>query len=363
MLKIIIAVENMRIGGYQRLALDQAFELSDMGMSPLMLLMQKDPKGLVSFRDSENEFIVAKGLKFQTLAGNFWSDFRNARSLLVGPSQKVLVISHSMRSTVLFRLAKIGLTKKIVINTTIHQLPTLSAFSQRIRRFLYSQFSDNLYAYSLAVLEDWKHRYRDFGKNITLLRNGIYLNRLPEFKDLDSSPRNRLGRLIFLGRSATWKGLDIYFDLFKLDSFKDFRGLMMVANSSEYIVNQVSVAGRDKIELIVGANLKNYIPSPGDLHIYPAQYGPKARFVEPISLNCLEMAAMGVPSLVTNSSQDTWSDLTKLGIFKSVDWKKLDQGEIGEFITSTKISRSSVSKLRGIVNIRNNVMIHLKSIE
>jgi len=356
---VIIAVENLRIGGYQRLALDQAYYLSDISQRCLLLLLNPEIPGLKSFETAEEDLIRSKNLVTCRLSGKRIKDFFAIRKILRSENSNVLVISHSMRSTVLFAIARAGLKNKIVINTTIHQLPSLSRFFQRLKRFFYSQFGDNIYAYSDAVQKDWLSRYSNLGKSISILRNGIYKERLDicEVRSDVKSPR-----LIFLGRNASWKGIDIYLRLFQLPIFSDYKGLMMIAKSSSDIQNAIDKVGLGRIEVIEGANLSNFTPKKNDLHVYPSQYGENAKYTEPISLNCLEMALFGIPSLVTPSKENTWPELTEIGVFIPVQWDQIEsiQNELEAKIR--KIGKINKETMGDLISISTNVDTQLKLI-
>lgn len=360
MRQVIIAVENLRIGGYQRLALDQAYYLSDISYRCTLLLLNPQVPNLKTFEDTENKLIHSKNLVISRLAGKRIYDFFTLRKLLNSDDSEVLVISHSMRSTVLFSLARIGIKKRVVINTTIHQLPSLSNSIQRFKRFVYAQFGENLFGYSDAVIKDWNARYSIFGKRISLLRNGIYEGRL---NISSGSIGEGEPRLIFLGRNTSWKGIETFFDLFKLNVFSNHLGLMMIASSSKDIRAAAEKVGGNRIQIIEGANLQNFIPRKGDLHVYPSQYGVGAKFTEPISLNCLEMALLGTPSVVTASNENTWPELYEMGIFIAASWE--DRSNLSQILTEKTVSRESANQenIKQLVSISNNVTAHLSFLD
>jgi glycosyltransferase involved in cell wall biosynthesis len=359
MSRVIIAVENLRIGGYQRLALDQAYYLSDISYPATLLLLNPESPNLKSFEHSEANLIMSKNLKMVRLSGRRFSDLFTVRKILTSEKTDVIVISHSMRSTVLFSFARLGLAHKVIINTTIHQLPTLSKFNQRIKRFCYSQFGDHIFAYSVAVKKDWEARFLHFGKRICVLRNGIYAKRLNYSRENSSQDAPRL---IFLGRNTSWKGIDTYFKLFNLPIFSEYEGLMMIANSTAEIQDLANKIGSERIKIFEGANLADFEPRENDLHIYPSHYGEDAKFTEPISLNCLEMALLGIPSLVTSSNEHTWPELNMQGAFIEVVWERVDesQNELKKKISGLKkIDKNEVFQL---ISISNNVNRHLNTL-
>jgi hypothetical protein len=42
--------------------------------------------------------------------------------------------------------------------------------------------------------------------------------------------------------------------------------------------------------------------------------------IESISLNCLEMASIGIPSLITAGGLNTWPEFSNTSMFVEVDW-------------------------------------------
>lgn len=354
---IIIVVENLRIGGYQRLALDQSYLLADRGDSFLLLLLNPNDSGLRSFEDTEKILIEQKRIDIHRLAGNRIKDLFTIRKFLKQRDEPVLVLSHSLRASVLFTLARICGKSDITIHTTIHQLPALSAPTQRFKRFLYAQFTDKLFGYSAAVCSDWQSRYRFFGKPITLLRNGVYLPRLSQ-KGVQGTSASGKSRLIYLGRNTGWKGVHFYLSLFKKAQFSDFEGLMMISEISLEIQKEIRRIGKDRIKLEVGANLSEYLPRPGDLHVYATDYGKKSKFSEPISLNCLEMAAIGVKSLVSKSNSNTWPELTSTNIFVELDWVDIDSFDLSTYEHS--LPTHLTKYIRDVVSVENNLKNHLE---
>ena len=90
----------------------------------------------------------------------------------------------------------------------------------------------------------------------------------------------------------------------------------------------------------------------GDLHLYPATYGDNT-FVEGISLNVLEMACIGIPSLVTKKGCATWPELQELGLVYEVDWSDIDG--VKSVISKISYQAHSIHKARTVIDIRNNL--------
>ena len=106
---------------------------------------------------------------------------------------------------------------------------------------------------------------------------------------------------------------------------------------------------------IVGKSVSQIDFYPGDLHIYPASYGPSSRYIEAISINVLEMACFGVKSFVTKNGIDTWPELVKSGMVYEVDWSNA-QNAINTILkngTSAKVDE--INNARELIDIKNNL--------
>jgi glycosyltransferase involved in cell wall biosynthesis len=327
MKKALIIVDNLRIGGIQRLTLDQAYGLSELGIQTTIYILDGLPSS------SEPTFVQTEASmidKFKiNLLGSRKSRIKHIwflRSLLKEQGKLEVVLSHSLKGTVLLFLVEKITGKKCHVITTIHQLPTLSAPIQRFRRFIYAQTTWRLLAYSEAVRLDWNQRVsRNFfsriilgRKKIDFLRNGIYLNRLPA-RDGTIHP-NLKPRLIYLGRNTAWKGVNTFLDISNFQTLENFDILFMIPSKSDLDLSSFDVAFQKRITVVEGKAIDSLVPRFGDVHIYPANYGPESRFVESVSLNCLEMACLGIPTLLTKNGLGSWIDLTKTNIFHQVDW-------------------------------------------
>jgi hypothetical protein len=79
-----------------------------------------------------------------------------------------------------------------------------------------------------------------------------------------------------------------------------------------------------RIEFMFGKTPTDYNPMRGDIHIYAVDYGDKFEIIESVSTNCLEMAYIGVPSLITKSGGDNWPELKASSLVFEVDWSNSD---------------------------------------
>ena len=110
------------------------------------------------------------------------------------------------------------------------------------------------------------------------------------------------------------------------------------------------------IEFEIGKKVEDILFTQNDINIYPVNYGPKAEFIESISLNCLEMACLGIPSLVTKRGCSTWPELEIAGVIKEVDWNQSNDFELTLYAASqVRFDSGKISDFRSMISIDNNL--------
>lgn len=360
---VYIFVDNLRIGGFQRLALDQAYALSDRGFSPTIFVLD-DPhlENVPSFLNSEMEIIVGKGVSIKSLGRSRTGQISAINELFSQGCLPDLLLSHSLRATSFLLLVSLRRMKNLKTISTIHQLPTLSAPRQRFQRFLYASLSWRLLAYSVAVQSDWESRIESnlmlrllFGrKQIAVLRNGIYLERLP--RHVNVSNLTSSGRLIFLGRNTAWKGIATFLEVASQPALSSFEILFMIPDEKDLSIRDLPSELQRRIQIVAGKSISSFVPQHGDVHLYPANYGPEAKYVESVSLNCLELACLGVPTVLTKGGLGTWPDLAEFSIFFETDWK--DPGLVADQVIEVSektYTNSEIEKMMGSIDIQNQI--------
>lgn len=363
---IIILVDNLRIGGFQRVVLDEAFGLSKLGYKiRILVLDSRIHMDSHKFLNMERERIEDFSIKVDFVGQNLFSQFLEIYKTQKKEKRAHLIISHSLRATVLSKICSRLLRKDNRLFSTIHQIPTLSAPRQRFKRFLYAQFSEELLAYSQAVKLDWDERISRsfvfsmiFRKEINLNRNGIFLDRLPRENHSTSSGALRL---IYLGRNTNWKGLKTFFDLAETVPLVKSKLLLIIPDFSIGDVERLAPNISHRVEILESRNLEDYLPSAGDVHVYPVDYGDLAKFIESISLNCLEMACLGIPSFVTKGGLLSWPEVSNFKIFFEADWNDLDSVSMQiKFASEGSILPEQIAQLREIFDIQNHLKTYLK---
>lgn len=363
--KIFIVVQNLKIGGFQRIALDEAYGFLSSGYPTSILTLEEFKND--AFFNIESGIIRSKKLSISFLGNSRFEQFVYLR-VLMKREHKVNFISHNLRATVLIRLARIGIKNQNKIFTIIHQLPTLSATLQRKKRFFYSLFTDKLFAYSEGVKNDWENRinsnclsrYFFRKKQISVLRNGVYFERLPKVVNIANYSKTEV-RLIFLGRNTSWKGIEILIKLAELPLLKNVKLHFILPSDDTSFLKNASPQILDRITFQTGSSLGSFKPVPGDIHVYPTNYGKNAQFLESVSINCLEMASIRIPSLVSIGGLETWPEFIDKNLIKEVDWKNLNQvAELILELSITKISDAEFEYFKKFIDIQNRINFLLK---
>jgi len=362
-----IFVDNLRMGGFQRVALDQAYYLADSGYKVVIFVLEKLPIDEEnSFLSQEQELLMSRQIEFRVM-GFKWSSILasliKSRSEL---SSAKLMLSHSLRSVVVLKLLRIFLKFDSRIFLIIHQVPRLTDIVQRLKRFVYSQFTDELYCFSRAVELDWFSQFSMIPSSllstislpINTVRNGIYLPRLPDISVLsDSSERKRI---YFLGRPAFWKGIDTIRALAATEYLKDYDFVFLVPRKNDTLFSPLEEVLGKRLIVMVGKTIKSITVRVGDVHLYPANYGRNVTVFESISLNCLEFAALGVPSLVTRGGLLTWPDFNIYDVFYEVDWNDIPSvASLVLSLSSKLIPPSELSLIRDRISIANQINQYL----
>ena len=361
---VFIVVQNLKIGGFQRVALDEAYAFSSKGFRVVLVVLEQLEKDYAkSFYIREIDLIEKFEIQLSVVSGNRRQQLISFRSLIRNSDFNQYYISHNLRASVLIRLASIISARKVQIYTVIHQIPSLSDRIQRFKRFLYARSSNKLFIFSAAALEDWNKRinsnrflkmlYRS--KNIELLRNGVFFGRINIEPTFVTASQTRELRMIFIGRPTFWKGIGTVLALAKTEQLSNSKVVLYLPYANDSLFQNLPDSLTSRLEIVIGKTFKDYVPRLGDVHLYPADYG-SSEFVESISLNCLEMAAVGVPSCVTKGGLATWPEFSNNEIVKEIEWVNLSEAaQIILNCSQIQFSDLELEKVRDFISIKNHI--------
>lgn len=364
-MKIILLVDSLRVGGIERNTLDQAYKLRDNNEGVLILVLNKSGTfENVNFVDLEKDIIRSKKVEIQFCSPGFLGQLKTLVSII--NSENIdFVIDNTLSGTMKLRFLFLVFKKKIVINTVVQQLASLSSPIQRYKRMFYAQFSNNLIINSINYGIDWNfHKNKNFiskflfSKKFQIIRNGVYLPRIPiRGIYLEGTRTNRV-RLVFLGRLKSWKGIGRLKSIDKMtNSLLTF--LIITSDYDEALVKEFREIFNGRVEFMFGKTLRDYSPQIGDVHIYPVDYGIGISAIESVSTNCLEMALLGIPSIVTKGGTNNWPELRNIGIVVEVEWE--DKNQIFDALDSCNnftLNTNQFKEISNLIDIQNNLLAH-----
>lgn len=111
-----------------------------------------------------------------------------------------------------------------------------------------------------------------------------------------------------------------------------------------------------RIQFEIGKRIEDVVFRLGDINVYPVNYGSQAKFIESISINCLEMACLGIPFLITQGGGDTWPELMEREFLYEVDWKNQESVETAlKKAKSFVPNETLVNMARRLISIENNL--------
>ena len=211
-------------------------------------------------------------------------------------------------------------------------------------------------------MNDWNYNSKNLfkyllkgQKKLEVLRNGVYIPRILDTQIIMNNSTKKPNRLIYIGRLTAWKGLDVFLNIAKFEQLEDYDILLVIPSSPELYLSALETKLSSRITYVVGKSVHQIKFNKGDVHLYPASYGKNAKFTEGVSINVLEMACLGIPSLISERGGETWPELINLGTIKEVNWHNPVQ--VTEAIKDIDCVKAAlnVDKCRELIDISHNV--------
>ena len=364
---VLIVVDNLRVGGIQRLAIDECYSLNKRGIKHLLVSLNAF-EGNNSIVTVDEEFAEISQLNIQYLGQG---KLRQLNELTKFVKQDFdLIVTHSATAALLLRFAVILKMKRVNIILYIHQLISLSSKKQALKRFFYFTFADKLFVssnqFKLEIETYLKNNWWGtlFRKKIYFDRMGIYLDRIDnQFKAV--ACQEAVPHLIFSSRMTAWKGFQVF-----LNMASNFHS---VNHKVVFEISKVKNKQSEIQELDKHDNHAFYSKSPASfkypsksLHIYPTNYGDSVKHPQSVGMNVLEFLALGVPSLISIEGFQSWPELEKSILIETCNWfnplevnkkanKLLNVDEASAKEESLKL-RESISIERHVTNLVSQII-------
>lgn len=362
---IAIIVDNLDIGGIQRFALDECYALDEANEEYcLLVLSNRKPNSIL---DVDREYLGDNELNIQYMGDNLVNKTINLYKFILRNNPKKFV-SHSVSATAILRVISVSMLRNQKIYLWIHQAITLSDPFQATKRIIYSNFASKLFFGAKHFESEWI-KYLDersflkifFLKQTHFSRLGVYLPRVLSSRYSELRINDNYS-IIFASRLTNWKGFDKFLEIANLEAFRDFNQIVLTSNdwnSTVFVETQSLQANLYFQTNISPAALRNLQNS---VHIYPTDYGLSTKFPQSIGLNVLEFLVLGIPSLISIESFETYPELKESILISTCDWSNQEDiiNKVNSMVTLDieEIIRESV-KLRKVVSIDNHLSVIL----
>jgi hypothetical protein len=243
---------------------------------------------------------------------------------------------------------------------------TLSDAKQKMKRFVYSLFANEIAFSSNQFLLDWnveldrsKFHWVFYKKKMQFDRMGVYLPRL-EWGKLNGKEvcESRVPHLIFMSRISTWKGSKDFTEICDRNLNQNLHAIAFVSPSSRKELFDPTEFSSETAHVLYARGLTNTLIDPNSVHIYPSNYGPKVRFPQSIGMNVLEMIACGIPSLISEEGFESWPELRDSLLVQVVNWDstiEVDKAITSALNLSIEERRKATEKLLKTISIEQHV--------
>ena len=356
---VLIVVDNLRVGGIQRLAIDECYSLNKRDIKHLLVSLNafEENNSIVKV---DEEFAEISQLNIQYLGKG---KLRQLNELTKFVKQDFnLIVTHSATAALLLRFAVILKMKRVSIILYIHQLISLSSKKQALKRFFYFTFADKLFVSSNQFKLEIETYLKDnwwgplFRKKIYFDRMGIYLDRVDnQFKAVVC--QGDIPHLIFSSRMTVWKGFQVFLDL--ANKFNSINHKVVFEISKvENRQNEIQNLDKDGNHIFYSKSPVSFRYPSKSLHIYPTNYGDSVKYPQSIGMNVLEFLALGVPSLISIEGFQSWPELEKNVLIETCNWFNSIEvdNKLNKLLNVDVISaRDESLKLRESISIERHV--------
>ena len=320
---IVIIVDNLDIGGIQRFALDECYALKAVKEDYcLLVLTNKKPNSMLVV---DQEYLHNGTLNIHYL------DYKITTKVIkfikfLKVNKPRIIISHSVTATLLARIASLLMLRNLKIYLWIHQAITLSSSLQAFKRVAYSNFASKLFFGAKHFESEWleyinKRFYLKllFYKKTHFSRLGVYLPRVlsPKFKEVSIQKRESI---IFASRLTNWKGFDKFREIANFDEYLNYNHIVLTSGNWASVETEKISDAEEDLFVLANASPASLRSLRNAVHLYPTEYGIKTKYPQTIGLNVLEFLALGIPSLISKESFETYPELKNSILISTCQW-------------------------------------------
>ena len=358
MKSVLIVVDNLNAGGIQRIALDQMYCLTELGVDCVVVSLSSPNVNRSLMTDVDGDFFLRYSSKVVFTSSNWRKQIRFLLQLY-RKNHFNIALCHSPRANLIMRCIRISTKTKLKVVGFIHQVPTFSSKLQNLKRAIYFRFSDYVWASSNQFkLEIDRLRQEStffkviFRGDIEFNRPGIFLNRIDEVSLLTKQERLEKFSLVFYGRAVKWKGFETFL-MITSQALSRYSSAVITSKEYESGAGILGPHGRKKPTVYVSQNIASIKWTHRAVHLYPTNYGELNKRPMSVSLNVLECIALGIPSLISQEGFESWPELKDSILCKVTTW---DLQEIEKVLLELEsypreTFTKEAKKLRAVISI------------
>jgi len=326
--KFIFIADNLRVGGIQRLLLDESYWLIEKDMSITIATLSKS----IEFDDIieiDKNFPLTRELDIRFAGESKFEQIRFVARLVKSYAGPVTIVSHSTSGAFIGRLGSLLSLRNVKVSLYIHQVLTLSDREQRIKRLAQSLFAHNVYVSSMQFKLSWDEHVAKskiwsliFRKKINFDRMGVYLPRLMWSGWEKISPcATSVPHLIFMSRVTAWKGMTEFLRICENNISNGLHAIVVTTrNAGEAMLGSGNFVNQNH-HLVSESGATTFNWPKGSVHIYPTNYGAETKYPQSIGINVLEFLALGIPSMISKEGFESWPELSESLLVCVCDWK------------------------------------------
>jgi len=354
---IVIIVDNLDIGGIQRFALDECYALGAAKEDYCLLVISSAKPHSILMVDQD--YIDKRVLNIHYLDDKITTRIFKLTKFLMANKPRIIV-SHSVSATLLVRVVSLLMLRKLKIYLWIHQAITLSSPLQAFKRIFYSNFSSKLFFGAKHFESEWLEYVNNrlflkllFHKKTNFSRLGVYLPRILSSKFTEVNTQKG-SSIIFASRLTKWKGFDQFIEITNSEAFLSFNHIVLTsANWTSFGVRKTSDT-QTHLLVLENASPASLRSLTNAVHLYPTEYGPKTKYPQGIGLNVLEFLALGIPSLISEESFETYPELMNSILISTCQWNS--PKDIEDKI-STLVNLDHNEKIKASIALRQIISI------
>lgn len=329
---IIFVVDNLNIGGIQRLALDECYYCKDNEIDFKLVVLDCEPKFDNSMIEVDANYFKKNKFDINFLGKNNFKKVNYFYNLMKIMSKNTVFVCHTTSGAFIIRFAGLLAMRNVKILLWIHQFIFLSDKTQTYKRLFYSMSADKIFFGAKQFELDWidyvvsrKILNILWRKKTQFSRIGIYLKRVlwSGNQAIRNTPKD-FYYFTFASRIVHWKGLNLFIQITEILDNPNVKPIIMTSlNAKSYLAAQLDQNSECLILLNKNPSYVRFIEN--NVHIYPIRFDKKPDYNFGIGLNVLEFLALGIPSIISEDDFLTYPELKYSELIEISDWKNLDE--------------------------------------